>query len=211
MKHIVLSAILLLSAGLGCGLASGQTPVEPPAAAPATSSPVVHPDSGPVDLDWAPAALVQLRAQAAVKSSFSLDRTMLVAAAGLLPDSQSDAKQAIAKLDGISVQLLRFGPNGIPDEAPIDSIRDAYHARGWKHLVSTTSAGGPLHNETTDVWLVVDGINVRGAVILAETPKSLTLVTLSGNLNPLDLLHLRGHFGIPRFEGDDLKDGKDKP
>jgi hypothetical protein len=25
--------------------------------------------------------------------------------------------------------------------------------------------------------------------------------TLAGNLNPVDLLHLRGRFGIPRFEG----------
>jgi hypothetical protein len=47
----------------------------------------------------------------------------------------------------------------------------------------------------------VDGFNVRGAVVLAETPKSLTLMTLAGNLNPADVLHLRGHFGVPKFEG----------
>jgi len=28
---------------------------------------------------------------------------------------------------------------------------------------------------------------------------------LARNLSPVDLLHLRGHFGIPRFEGDGLK------
>ena len=57
-----------------------------------------------------------------------------------------------------------------------------------------------MHDGTTDVWVVMDGVNVRGAVVLAETPKSLTLVTVAGNLSPVDLLHLRGHFGIPRFE-----------
>jgi len=31
-------------------------------------------------------------------------------------------------------------------------------------------------------------------------------VTVAGNLSPVDLLHLRGHFGIPRFEGSDLRD-----
>ncbi len=51
---------------------------------------------------------------------------------------------------------------------------------------------------------------MRGAVILMETPKSLTLVTLAGNLSPVDLLHLRSHFGIPRFEGDSFKDMKNK-
>ena len=71
--------------------------------------------------------------------------------------------------------------------------------------MTTTNSGGPLHNGTTDVWLVMDGANLRGAVVLAETPRSLTLVTVAGNLSPVDLFHLRGHFGIPRFEGDGLR------
>jgi hypothetical protein len=50
----------------------------------------------------------------------------------------------------------------------------------------------------------MDGANVRGAVVLVKTPKSLTLAAVAGNLSPVDLLHLRGHFGIPRFEGDGL-------
>jgi hypothetical protein len=50
----------------------------------------------------------------------------------------------------------------------------------------------------------MDGINMRGAVVLAETPKSVTLVTVAGNLSPVDVLHLRGHFGIPRFDQDGL-------
>jgi hypothetical protein len=70
--------------------------------------------------------------------------------------------------------------------------------------VSTSKEGGPVHSGTTDVWLVMDGVNVRGAVVLAETPKSLTLVTVAGNLSPVDLLHLRGHFGIPRFDREDM-------
>jgi hypothetical protein len=65
-----------------------------------------------------------------------------------------------------------------------------------------------VHDGTTDVWLVLDGTNVRGAVVLAETPKSITLVTVAGNLSPTDILHLRGHFGIPRFDADDFKDAK---
>jgi len=47
---------------------------------------------------------------------------------------------------------------------------------------------------------------VRGAVVLAESPKSLTLVTVSGNLSPVDILHLRGHFGIPRYDDNRLGD-----
>ncbi len=136
---------------------------------------------------------------------------MLAAASSLIPDSDKETRQAIGKIDGVSVHLLRFGPAGIPDEASVEPIREAYHERGWKHLISTSTASkSPLHNKATDLWMVLDGINVRGAVILVETPKSLTLVTLKGDLSPVDLLHLRGHFGIPRFEADGFKDAKDK-
>ncbi len=71
-------------------------------------------------------------------------------------------------------------------------------------MVSSSKAGGPVHDNKTDVWVVMDGANLRGAVVLVETPKSLTLATVAGNLSPVDLLHLRGHFGIPRFDADGL-------
>jgi uncharacterized protein DUF4252 len=162
--------------------------------------------SSPVPLEWTPPALDRLNAQAAMKSSFTLDRNLLSVAAGMVPDSEAEDRQVIRKLDGVSVHTMRFGDAGIPDEAEVDSIRAAYHLRGWKHLVTTTKAGRPVRNGTTDVWVVMDGVNVRGAVILAESPKSLTLVTIAGNLNPVDLLHLRGHFGIPRFDGGSVGD-----
>ncbi len=88
---------------------------------------------------------------------------MLGAAANLVPDSQHETRQAIDKLDGLSVHLLRFGDAGIADEEQVNSIRNAYHLRGWKHLVTTTGAGGPVQSDSTDVWLVLDGIKVCAA------------------------------------------------
>jgi hypothetical protein len=199
--------IPVLCASLGCGCLLAQTPqlLQGPGG-PAPVAPVLS----PVPLEWVPPALLQLQAQAAMKSSFTLDRNMLGAAAGMMSDSDVDVKQTVRKLDGVSVHLLRFGDEGMVDPAEVDAVREAYHLRGWKHLVTTNNSGGPVRNQTTDVWLVLDGVNVRGAVVLAETPKSLTLVTVAGNLSPVDLLHLRGHFGIPRFDGDGLKSGGDR-
>jgi len=192
-----LLSIAIVTAILSCALSSAQASPDPA--------------SGPVVLEWTPPALAQLSSEAAVKSSFTLDRAMLGAASAFMSDSDAETKRAIAKIDGVSVHSLRFGAAGIADEASVDAIRQAYHLRGWKHLVTTETANkGPLQNGTTDVWLVLDGVNVRGAVVLAETPKSLTLVTFAGNLSPIDLLHLRGHFGIPSFNGSDFKDAKDK-
>ena len=47
-------------------------------------------------LEWVPPALAELSAQAVAKESFTLDRTMLAAAAGLMPDSDADVRQAVA-------------------------------------------------------------------------------------------------------------------
>jgi hypothetical protein len=220
MKHRVSVWAGLVCAAMMCGYGTARAqgaprdqggqpePVAPqdqggPPPPMATAPPVY---AGPVVLDWTPPALEYLSAHAAMKESFTLDRTMLAAAGAMLPDSDADARQAINRLDGVSVHLLRFSNDGAIDENAVASIRDAYHLRGWKHLVTTTDAGGPVHNNTTDVWLVMDGVNVRGAVVLAETPRSLTLVTVAGNISPVDLLHLRGHFGIPQFNGDQFGD-----
>lgn len=208
MKRMYRAGIMLSCAVLVSIAARSQQPVQAPPPPPPVEALPVFDNAPPVDelppvpLDWVPPALGQLDHEAVMKESFTLDRTLLALAAGMVPDSEPQDRQVIRKLDGVSVHLLRFNQAGIPDENAVASIRDAYHLRGWKHLVSTTQSGGPVHSGTTDVWVVLDGVNVRGAVVLAETPRSLTLITVAGNLNPVDLLHLRGHFGIPRFGGD---------
>lgn len=199
---------VILSALMACGSVLAQAPSDsyPPAnpgLAPAPPAPVVA-NMGSVILEWTPPALVQLGAQAVTKESFTLDRTMLAAAAGIMSDSDDGVRQAVNKLDGVSVHLLRFGSPEMVDPIQLEAIREAYHLRGWKHVVSADRPGGEDRDNNTDVWVVMDGANVRGAVVLFETPKSVTLATVAGNLDPVDLLHLRGHFGIPRFDGDHL-------
>jgi hypothetical protein len=191
MKRMFWLSLALFLASISSAPAQQPGPYDPP--------PSPAPANGPVVVDWTPPALAQLSAYAAIKNSFTLDRTMLNAAASVLAETDEPTRQAINRLDGVSVHLLRFGDAGVPNESAVDSIRDAYHLRGWKHIVTSTRSGGPVHDQTSDVWVVMDGVNVRGAVVLAETPRSVTLVTVAGNLSPVDLLHLRGHFGIPRF------------
>jgi hypothetical protein len=209
MKLLLTPLIAILSAGMLCGAAAAQgsdlsqqgAENQPQASIHEMAPPVSPITLGPVPLNWTPPALAALGSQAAMNSSFMLDRNLLHLAAGLVPEAEDKDRQVINRLDGVSVHILRFGDRGVPDEDEVGAIRAAYHIRGWKHLVTTTSAGGPWHNDTTDLWLVLDGANIRGAVVLAETPKSLTLVSVAGNISPVDLLHLRGHFGIPRFDG----------
>jgi hypothetical protein len=202
--------IAVLCASLGCACVAQSPAHIRRISSSAQVAPPVDADLNPVPLEWVPPAMLDLQAQAAVKEIFTLDRAMLGAAADMMSDRDPEVKHSINKLDGVSVHLLRFGASRFADPAEVDAVRDAYHLRGWKHVVTTTDHGGPVHNETADVWVVMDGVNVRGAVVLAETPRSLTLVTVAGNLSPIDLLHLRGHFGIPRFDGDGLRQQQDR-
>jgi hypothetical protein len=192
-------------------------------AAPAgagAARPVPTAGSNRMDWNWTPAAFAQLDAEASTRSSFSLDRNTLGIAGSLMAGSDDRARQAISKIDGASVHILRFGAGSAPDEAAVQELRRAYRVRGWKHLVTNTAVlpasanrpatpgahrDNPLNNGTTDLWLALDGTNVRDAVVLVESPRSVTLVTLAGNISPVDLLHLRGHFGIPKFDGDQFK------
>jgi hypothetical protein len=212
MKRLLLRGIfVLLTTGILSTAVLGQSSPNPALPPDPGNAPAPPPPTGlsTAILEWTPPALAQLGAQALAKESFTLDRTMLAAAIGLLPSNDDDVRQAAAKLDGVSVHLLRFAQPGAIDPAAVGAIRDAYHLRGWKHVVNAANTRiSDTGTGVTDVWLVLDGTDVRGAVVLFETPKSLTLATVSGNLSPIDILRLRGHFGIPRFEGDGLGDSR---
>jgi hypothetical protein len=205
-QRLVSFGIPVLCVALGCAVALAQNPEGLAAPDPTyLQGTAPTPASGDLSqpiLEWTPPALSQLGGQAVAKENFTLDRTMLAAAEGLMPDSDADLRQTMAKLDGVSVHILRFAVDGQADPSQVEAIREAYHLRGWKHVLSSTNLGGAGRSDITDVWLVMDGANVRGGVVLVESPKSLTLATVAGNLSPVDILHLRGHFGIPRFDSD---------
>src|SRR5271169_2832473 len=113
MKRILPLAFSVLCVALGGARAPAQAPAEAPdpfGPGPTgipTATLDSRPGSGPVVLEWVPPALAQLSAEAAVKSSFTLDRTLLAAASGLIADSDVEVTQAVNKLDGVSVHLLR--------------------------------------------------------------------------------------------------------
>ena len=123
MRERFLLGVFLLTGGM----ILAQSPALPrsPEAAPSrgnaagvpSSAPAGSPAANPVDLEWTPPALAELSAEAATRSSFTLDRAMLTAASNLLSDADEPTRQAIAKIDGVSVHLLRFGPAGIPQSS----------------------------------------------------------------------------------------------
>jgi hypothetical protein len=192
-----------------CGLAAaawgqqGFTGGAPAVSAPPPGAATVGPA---MTLQWAPPELGTLAGEASWHTDFVVDRSML-ALAGNLYGVDDPTRQAIARLNGIALHLYRFSPGGY-NAGLVQAMRSEYDGLGWKHVATSQPVSGPVvggdAGGRTDVWLNMRGVDVNGAVILLAGPGSVSLVGVSGDLRTLDLLHLRGHFGIPRFPDDAL-------
>jgi hypothetical protein len=156
------------------------------------------------DDSWIPQGMDALGHHASFHTDLTFDKSMLEMANGLYGDDET--RKVIAKLRGISVHTFRYPEPDLYDPAAVDAVRVQYHDRGWKHLVTAQSKAASVHPGRTDLWIRFDNTNVEGMVLLVVHPKNVTLVAVNGTLSPLDLLHLRGHFGIPNFDGDDFVD-----
>ena len=136
---------------------------------------------------------------------------MLQVAGFFVGDADPEARAAIAKLNGISVHSYHYASPGLYDPAALDMIRRQFEASGWRHLVAAHGKGDPFNPSQTDLWINFAHMDVTGMMVLIAGPKDLNLVALDGDLSTVDLLHLRGHFGIPRFSGDRFETGKGSP
>jgi hypothetical protein len=183
---------LLLSAPTGVGQ-QDRVSAPPP--------PVVSADI----LDWVPDGLTALRPEASSKTEFTFDRSMLELA-GSLAQLDPRERQAVARLNGVAVHLYQFPRPGAYDPGFVNAMRAQYNSIGWKHIVSEEGQPGQGRREgatepgRTDVWLDMQGASPAGAAILLAGPSNVDLIVVSGDIDTLDLLHLRGHFGIPRFQ-----------
>ena len=142
-------------------------------------------------------ALANLSTQPASRISFTFDRSMLQSAQNLFGPG------ALSSLDAISVDTYRYPqPTFYTPEAFSALVAD-YNAAGWKHLVNTNASPGvnaqPDHT-LTDLWLHYEGTEVRDLTVLLRGPRNMNLIQVSGSIRPLDLLHLAGHFGIPKVD-----------
>lgn len=173
-----------------------QTPA--PAGAPAAGS---YPDDS-----WIPRGMEALGRRATFHTDLTFDKSMLDVANDFVGDDET--RQAIAKLRGISVHSYKFSAPGLYSPSDLDTVRAQYHDRGWKHLVTSKSYVATPEQARTDVWVRFEHAQVEGMVLLVANQTNLNLVAINGTLSPLDLLHLRGKFGIPRFSGDDLVEQK---
>ena len=146
---------------------------------------------------------MNLADQPATHTSFSFDRSELQIAQNLLASGGLDANHAAAALTGISVDNYRYPHPAFYTPETMASIIAGYHAAGWKHLVNanqTPANTAQPHATVTDLWLHFAGPDITGITVLNRSPRDMSVVQVTCELRPLDLVHLSGHFGIPKVD-----------
>lgn len=146
-------------------------------------------------------AIRNLATEPANHTSFTFDHDMLQSAAGFLSDGEGPPLQ----LNSITVENYRYHePAFYLPERMHELVRD-FDAAGWKHLVDENA---PPRDATmprrtlTDLWLHFNGADIDDVMVLVRGARQMSVIEVSGQLRPLDLVHLSGHFGIPRVDPD---------
>jgi hypothetical protein len=149
--------------------------------------------------DWTPQGIENLGRNASSRTEFSLDHSMMVFASKLDQDDDS-LRRVIAGVNGVSVHSYRFPQPGMYDSQALSSVRQQYHAAGWRHMVNAHN-NKDGNSGSTDLWIRYEKNTIRNIAVLFAGQNQLNFVAVSGSISPLDLVHLAGHFGIPRIEG----------
>jgi hypothetical protein len=142
--------------------------------------------------------------QASFHTDFTFDNPMLRELARGFPGDE-ESQRTLEHLQSVTVHVYRYSRPGLYNPGDVDLVRNFYRGPAWKHLVATSPNREP-RPARTDLWIRYKQGNVEGMVLLVAQPKTLDMIEINGKLSPLDLLHLRGHFGIPRFSGERFSD-----
>jgi hypothetical protein len=147
--------------------------------------------------------LNNLADQPATHTGVTFDRSMMQVAQGVLEQGGLDADRAAVALTGISFDTYRYKEPAFYTPETMAAILDSFHRAGWKHLVDGNQTPANMaqpRTSITDVWLHFSGADIDHVTVLVRSTKQLNLVQVAGDLRPLDLLHLSGHFGIPKVD-----------
>jgi hypothetical protein len=147
--------------------------------------------------------LNDLADQPATHLSVTFDRSMLNYASTFIDSGNTQERRASASLRSITVDTYHYQRPAFYTPEAMGSIISTYHAAGWKHLVDANAnpatSAQPVR-AITDLWLHFNGVEIDDVTVLVRSPRDMNLIQISCALRPLDLLHLSGHFGIPKVD-----------
>ena len=148
-------------------------------------------------------ALNNLADTPATHTGVVFDRSMLQIAEDMLQQGGLPPDRAAAALSSISFDTYRYKDPAFYTPETMSWLIDAFHRDGWKHLVNgnqTPANSAQPKTTITDLWLHFTGADIDHVVVLTRSTHDMNLIQVVGDLRPLDLLHLSGHFGIPKVD-----------
>jgi hypothetical protein len=148
-------------------------------------------------------ALANMASQPATHASFTFDKDMLQFAEGFIDDRGPSGRRAVAALNSVTVETFRYHEPAFYLPESMAQMVAAYNRAGWKHLVNATATPRDAtmpRAPITDLWLHFRGAEIDDVTVLVRGPKDMNFIEVSGALRPLDLVHLGGHFGIPKVD-----------
>jgi hypothetical protein len=147
--------------------------------------------------------LMNLADQPATHTGVVFDRSMMQIVQGVLEQGGLDEDRAAAALSSISYDNYRYKEPAFYTPETMASIVETFHRAGWKHLVNGNQTPGneaQPRTAITDVWLHFSGADIDHVTVLIRATRGMNLIQVAGDLRPLDLIHLSGHFGIPKVD-----------
>ncbi|GAC1415712.1 MAG: hypothetical protein NVSMB62_04050 [Acidobacteriaceae bacterium] len=150
-------------------------------------------------------SLEGLTGQPASHMGYTFDRSQLQDAVSVLESGGLDPGHAAAALSSVSLDTYRYKDPAFYTPEAMGAIVEAYHHAGWKHLVdqkATAANSAQPRSTLIDLWLHFTGANIDHVTVLMRGERDMNLIQVAGDLRPLDLLHLAGHFGIPKVDPD---------
>jgi hypothetical protein len=139
-------------------------------------------------------ALMGISSQPATHTAVTFDRDMIQ---GMLND------RALAALNSITFESYRYREPAFYTPEGLAALTSAYNAAGWHHLVDANVSprdSAMPEKPITDMWLHFAGTDIDGCTVMIRAPKQMNVIEVSGVFRPLDLVHLSGHFGIPKVD-----------
>jgi hypothetical protein len=148
-----------------------------------------------------PASFDKLAAKAEESVDVTLDGNMLRLAARFLSDKDLDearAKKAVSGLQSVAVRSFQFASAGEYDPADLNAVRAQLQSPAWSRIAGAKSK---TTGQDIDVYFKIDGKGqLAGVFIIAAEPRKLTIVDITGTLDPEHLADLGGQFHIPAFD-----------
>ena len=126
----------------------------------------------------------------------NIDERLMKMAVKVFSDKDADEKEVkelVAGLKGIYVKSFEFDAEGQYSAADVESIRVQLRAPDWTRLVNVTSK----KEGTFEVYMLMNGEQIGGLVVLSAEDKELTVVNIVGPVDLEKLAKLEGQLGVP--------------